>query len=161
MSQFVPTRQMIWDASEHIKYEWEQLKECLRIEHSFRVPVYPDKVDLRTHTDRCLYNLALTGFAIHARNLLLFFYEQRKGKHDDIIAADYFDPPVAWIPPQVPGKSNAWREDIQSRMNKQAAHLTYSRAIKKAWEIDEIFDYLLIIWQHFIATASPQKFNHN
>lgn len=162
---YKPTSEQIWKASEDVKYEWQQLWECKRLENSFRDPTHPNVVVLDTPEKKRLYSLAIESFAIHARNLLLFFFEPRKGEFDDIIASDYFDIPTMWTPPQISGKDDEWRKSIQNRANKRAAHLTYTRVDKSLpeiqWQVEEIYNYLAVIWQYFVSTASSQRFDRS
>jgi hypothetical protein len=165
MSPFVPTLEQIQTASSDLHYEWEQLAECRRLEDTFRVPELPGKVYFQNKEREKLYNLIITGFAIHTRNLLRFFYMPRKGDYNDIVVTDYFETPAKWMPPQIPDRDSDWVDKILSKANKRAAHLTYTRADRTFsemyWDFDQIFEYLSILWQHFNATASPRLFIPN
>lgn len=162
MPTFVPTLEQIQKASDDLHYEWEQLVECRRLEHTFRVHEQPGKVYLHSEERVRLYNLIITGFAIHSRNLLRFFHIPRRGDYNDVVVADYFETPAIWIPPQIPDCDSTWVEATLNKTNKRAAHLTYTRVDKTfpeiQWNIDQIFDYLSVLWQHFNATASPKLF---
>ena len=82
-----------------------------------------------TYAKSTLENVLLESFAAHARTLLHCFYPPAPGKgqllDDDVIAKDFFDEPSAWeaVCPPLPAELVAIRE----RVNKELAHLTYTR----------------------------------
>lgn len=162
MPPFAPTLEQIQKASEDLKYEWEQLIECRRLERTFRVPELPEKIYLHSEENVKLYNLILTGYAIHTRNLLRFFHKPRRGNDDDVVVTDYFETPLKWQPPQIPNHDSTWVNAILAKANKRAAHLTYTRTNKTFeemyWNIEQVFAYLSVLWEHFNATASSRLF---
>lgn len=76
-------------------------------------------------------NAYLSSFAIHARNLLDFFYSPTGPKTwprpDDVIAEDFFDTVSDWRTGR-PVKSNTLQE-VSRRVGKEVAHLTYERLL--------------------------------
>src|SRR5205809_3763006 len=88
-----------------------------------------------------LKNCAIESFALHARNLIDFFYTP-PAKADDVVAAHFFTDPGAWDShrPACPAALG----DAKGRANKEVSHLTYGRLLvapdKKQWPVDEIVD---------------------
>ena len=66
----------------------------------------------------------LESFAVHARNLLDFYYDD-KGIKDDVLAMHFFPTLNVWndVRPRPPENL----ADLRERVNKQIAHLTYTR----------------------------------
>jgi hypothetical protein len=83
-------------------------------------------------------NCAVEAFALHARNLIDFFYSAPQ--RDDVAAAHFFSNPEEWLqrrplrPPLL--------EDAKGRANKEVSHLTYGRLLvtpeTKPWPTGEI-----------------------
>ena len=66
----------------------------------------------------------LESFAIHLRNLIDFFYTPpNHARNDDLVAADFFDPPTSWNP----GPISKSLSDARERANKEISHITYKR----------------------------------
>jgi hypothetical protein len=100
----------------------------------------------------------LESFAIHLRNLVDFFYTQPvNARNDDLVAADFFDPPSAWNPGGIP-KSLA---DARERANKEVSHITYRRKSgsdpTKPWPVSDLFDEVYAVSTEFAAAASSTK----
>lgn len=98
-----------------------------------------------------LTNILIDSFVIHTRNLLDFFCPNRPHR-DDIIAEDFFSSPNKWTSnsPQDFGL-DLCIQNIRFRINKMAAHLTYTRLnIKdKSWKFKEISTYINKLYEKF------------
>jgi hypothetical protein len=73
--------------------------------------------------NRILNNCVVQSFALHARNLIDFFYTAPQ--KDDVVAAHFFSKPDGWhavSPAIAPILATA-----KTRANKEISHLTYSR----------------------------------
>jgi len=158
--------EQIQKAKEHVVYEWHQLEYSKRLLDSMRNPTDPQY--LQANVSREEHALALTVFALHARNLILFFEliipkNPKSSRYsDDVLASDYFDEPNKWVQvrPQIKDRDETWLEAQKKRMDKLAAHITYYRnepSSEKVWDIEDIFEYLSNLWQSFKETASPDR----
>jgi hypothetical protein len=101
-------------------------------------------------------NAFIEAFGVHIRSLLDFFYTQ--GQDDDVVAAHFFTPPSIWENVR-PFKSKEDLQKIKNRVNKEIAHLTYSRQNVKAksWPFKEIHDDLSRIVEVFCSHV-PENF---
>ena len=99
-----------------------------------------------------LRSLLIEGFALHARNLFLFFYGDDKARPDDVLAEDFFDSPKAWreARPRFPKPLSV----LAVRVAKEVAHLTYARAgvrqEEKGWNIPQIVELTSLILTRFV-----------
>lgn len=73
---------------------------------------------------RVVNSAIIEAFAILVRSLLDFFYSE--ARQDDVIAQHFFSSPDDWIKAR-PSKSSADIYKVKTRVNKEIAHLTYSR----------------------------------
>lgn len=110
---------------------------------------------------RFLLSALLESFAIHLRNLIDFFYTQPgNARHDDLVAAHFFDSPGAWNLGQIPKSLNEARE----RANKEISHITYKRKgamdPTKPWPVAELFKEIHAVAQKFAAEGSSKKLHH-
>jgi hypothetical protein len=107
-------------------------------------------------------NLYLEGFCIHARNLIDFLWEPRNVKPDDVLATHFVLDPSRWQAAR-PRKS-ALLQDAEVRVNKLAAHLTYSREkLPRDWNIGGILAEVCDALRQFGNNLSPERqkwFNH-
>jgi hypothetical protein len=120
MTKFTPSTEQLKGALEHIYYEIAQLTETL---------IGTNNVALN--------NSLVESRLIHVRALQDFFQKSarrtRKGNElDDVLSLDYgFGPQPVNIPPA-----------YQERLNKDLAHLTYSRSQRlpkdKPWPHDQV-----------------------
>jgi hypothetical protein len=112
---FTPSQQQIADILPHLRYEIEQI---------FVVPAH-DQSDWRARESVFLAML------VHAR-LLLDFFEHTSRGHDDVLCADF-----GFLPAPVPQSTGD-----RLRLNKDIAHLTYSRLrhtpATKSWPLEDI-----------------------
>ena len=104
----------------------------------------------------------LESFAIHLRNLIDFFYTQPgDARNDDVVAADFFDPPSAWNLGAIPESLNGARD----RANKEISHITYKRKgamdPTKPWPVATLFNDVHAIAEKFGARASSKKLHPN
>ena len=90
---------------------------------------------------RVTNNALIEAFGVHVRSLLDFFYSE--GQHDDVVATHFFSSSSIWENAR-PFKSAEDLEKIKSRVNKEIAHLTYTRqkVESKRWYFKEIQDDL-------------------
>lgn len=120
---------------EHIQYEVERLRESFgRLKRNLRPEVLQSEVNDQ---------LELT--LLHARNIIDFFEYSRtksevrpkKAQKDDLIAEDY-----GW-----PVQSLRIDRKIKTRIDKEVAHLTYSRCGKsqeeKGWRLEDFIPVLI------------------
>ncbi|MFA4942011.1 MAG: hypothetical protein WC582_05515 [Patescibacteria group bacterium] len=98
------------------------------------------------------HNLLVESLALHVRVLIDFFYCDRKGESDDIIAQDLLPSSVSWseLRPQLP---EILRE-AKKKTNKQLAHLSSSRIDlkkqgEKDWRILDIYNKMNDIIERF------------
>jgi hypothetical protein len=136
------TDQELLDYSgEHLLYEIQMFRWL-----SSKVPAMTLGVDLSAY---------LESFAIHLRNLIDFFYDQ-KPMPDDVVAADFFDDPAKWSVPISPTLTLA-----QTRANKEVNHLTLKRKAgldpDKPWPVFDLYQEIRTVAQTFSAGASTNK----
>lgn len=120
MTKFTPSAEQLRGALEHIYYEIAQL------------------IETRMDTDSAaLGNALVESRLIHVRALLDFFQKSGRSKMkgnelDDVLSLDYGFPP---LPIEIPST-------YQERLNKDLAHLTYSRSQRlpkdKPWPHDKV-----------------------
>jgi hypothetical protein len=102
-------------------------------------------------------NAVLESFTIHARVLLDFLFAD-KPRSDDIIAEDFFAEPEEWavlrgvMPPAL--------VEVNRRVGKEVAHLTYSRLevtpSEKSWQFLEIASDMENVMARFCNHVSPE-----
>src|SRR5712675_2621976 len=96
-------------ASGHLQYEvWMFMELAGTLATSHDIPLVPR-------------NALVEALTIHARVLLSVFYPSSP-KPDDVLAADYFDDPVAWARAR-PALTPALKS-VDRRVGKEVAHLT-------------------------------------
>ena len=113
-------------AVEHIQYEIDMFRL------SGKYLLYQDNV--------VLHNALVEIFAIHSRNLFIFFYtDVNKRVQDDILAEDFINRKELFINHRSPIRQLKF---ILKKANKQVSHLTYSRnkynTKDKEWPIYKI-----------------------
>jgi hypothetical protein len=113
--------------SEHLLYEIDLLYKTARVLATFGHAQDSKAIIIR--------NALLESFAIHTRNLIDFFY-QDKPNSDQVIAQDFFDNGDLWVQ-QRPTKSQFLKK-TSIRVHKEVAHLSYDRlkvtSEKKEWK---------------------------
>jgi len=96
----------------------------------------------------------IESFLVHARALLHCFYPSGQIHDDDVLAADFFDPPDRWEAHR-PALS-AELVDIRSQVNTHLAHLSYRRqAGRVSWKYAAITAALDDVAKAF-AKAAPR-----
>src|SRR5688572_21299671 len=100
------------EASEHLFYELWMLDSLARL------------LGLGAFGHGPVSNALLESFSIHARALLQFFFPMSP-KSDDVLAEDYFGGTAAWE--AVRGAEPAALNQVNRRVGKEVAHLTYAR----------------------------------
>lgn len=108
-------------------------------------------------TDHSLRNALLESFVIHARNLIAFIWSGSSNS-DDVLAEDFFPNPQNWHSTR-PEMSTLLSE-TKRRVNKLAAHLTYTRlsisGAQKVWRFIDIAKELQTVFELFVQSA-PQN----
>lgn len=108
-------------------------------------------------TDHLLRNALLESFVIHARNLIAFIWSESSNS-DDVLAEDFFPDPQNWRSAR-PEMSTLLSES-KRRVNKLAAHLTYTRlsisGAQKVWRFIDIARELQTVFELFVQSA-PQN----
>ena len=103
-------------------------------------------------------NAVLESFTVHARVLLDFLFAN-KPRPDDVVAEDFFPTPERW--PTVRGDMPPLLKDVDARVGKEVAHLTYARLEvtpeKKEWRFVEIAVALEAIIALFVNNVSPKN----
>ncbi len=132
-------------ALEHLLYEFGMLRETAQ------------KLGNRHHSDDGIVeNALLESFTVHARTLLDFFYGERR-KPDDALAADFFDGNI-WerSRPKLSGRLG----EVNRRVGKEIAHLTYYRANvprdAKGWQIIPMYLELASVVSLFVRLVPEQ-----
>ncbi len=100
---------------------------------------------------RVINNALLESFAIHVRALLDFFYTPAK---DDDVVAEHFLSSDAWVKVK-PHKTSDEVQKIKDRVNKEVAHLTYTRQTvrSKEWPLREIIEDINIAVKAFVGVV--------
>lgn len=92
--------------------------------------------------DVTLRNCAIEALALHARNLIDFFYTDPQ--KDDVAAAHFFSDPNSW-PLKRPTCPDIL-ETVKTRANKEVSHLTYARLLvppdARHWPAQELLEAL-------------------
>jgi hypothetical protein len=131
----------------HVQYEMDVFFAAARLLD----PNLPEDWELRS--------LLIEGFALHARNLFLFFYGDDKARPDDVLAEDFFDSPKVWreARPRFPKPLAV----LAVRVAKEVAHLTYARAQvrqeEKGWNIRQITELMSLILARFVNKLPPDR----
>jgi len=133
-----PTQQQKADVLEHVRYEIGGLFPQVRVNPS----------------DVYMSNIVLEAFLLHVRALIGFFESKSRWK-DSVIPADF-----GFCQREVPIP-----DDIETRLNKDLAHITYSRLHQKTtpdkrWNFRSIIPCLLPIWielAEHITSSPPER----
>ena len=98
-----------------------------------------------------LNNAALESFTLPGRVLLDFLFAQKPWA-DDAIAEDFFEPPEDWA--RVRGEMPPVLKDLNSRVGKEVAHLTYARLLvgpdQKPWPFLAIESAMETVMARFV-----------
>jgi len=100
-------------------------------------------------------NAMLQSFALHVRNLIDFLYNDSHNS-DDVYAGDFFKDPTRWLSVRkaiTPELSKA-----KKRVNKEVAHLTYSRLkvlpADKKWAFVNLSNEMIAVFDPFITNVN-------
>jgi len=119
------TKYTLKKASEHIYYEVLMFNQTLEL--------------LIQKKPQIEINILLDSFAIHARNLLDFFYPKDSARIDDLLVFDFIDKLFYYNRNKTKKKELIF---ISRKVDKQVAHLTYTRnrynQNTKAWPFVDI-----------------------
>ena len=97
-----------------------------------------------------LRNMAIEVAVLHARNLRDFF--TRKGRDDDVLAADFLRSVPPWKLTKLKSKS------VRRRMNKLLAHMSFKRRrYKKGWDIPSLKAEIDRAWQMFLDRLEEES----
>lgn len=133
-------------SAEHVSYEIHML---FRSALGFGA-VIGDSFE--AHTVR---NALMQSFAIHARNLIGFLYQNPKS--DDASASHYLKDPEEWSATEKP----VVPDHVKGRVNKEVTHLTYKRLEvppeKKPWPFMETLTPLSACLDLWAAKADPNR----
>ena len=106
---------------------------------------------------RALRNATVESFALHARNIIDFFYPTKIWE-GDVLADDYF--PGGARPKRFPALSNTLKR-ARIRAHKEVSHLTTGRhcadSPRKAWHYDRILCEVFRVVAYFAKTADSKK----
>ncbi len=101
-----------------------------------------------------VHNALVESFALHARNMVDFFYNDMP-RPDDAVASQFFSSPHTWQ--TVRPSLTAELENAKTRANKEISHLTYSRLLvaptDKPWPVDNIVRDIDAALTKFCETA--------
>lgn len=127
-------------AWEHIDYEADQAVACAMILEAGALGLLPE-----------VRNALLESALIHVR-AIADFLSAKKSKPDDMVPGDFLA--MIWAKPGLLPK------DVDRRINKEVAHLTYSRWAdgdpKKDWNLRQTFEPLLKALEEFYNAAQRQ-----
>jgi hypothetical protein len=97
------------------------------------------------------------AFGILLRLLVDFFYP-RQPRHDDVLAEEFFAPPMAWK--RIRGKLPRALGRGRDRANKELAHLTTGwisgRPDEKVWEVEPLLADMLALARRFANGADAK-----
>lgn len=134
----------LW-AIEHLIYEFGMLRETAE-------KLGPG----HHHDDPIVRNALLESFTLHVRTLLDFFYGERR-KRDDALASDFFDGDI-WERSRPPIEGPL--SEVNRRVGKEIAHLTYSRANvtaeAKGWPIIPMYLALASVFGLFVQLVPEE-----
>lgn len=142
MTRKVRTPDELRGASEHLLYEVGMFSTLAR---ALATGVFGEG---------SINNAALESFTVHARVLLDFLFAD-KPRSDDVVAEDFFPTPEMW--PRLRGDMPPILRDVDARVGKEVAHLTYARLAvtpeRKAWHFVEIAVALEAIITVFVSNV--------
>ena len=126
MSQKIRTNEELMLISGHLLYEYRMFNDCIEL-----IP------NPKIQTNDALRSAIIESFAIHTRNLLKFFFDD-KPREDDVVANDFFHVQNEWNHIREKFGDKELLNRIFDRVNKEVAHITYKRlevtSEEKSWE---------------------------
>lgn len=145
----VITEKLLEKSVEHIAYEIQMLQYAThRLASLSQSP--PNQMEI---------NAALEYFAVHARNLFVFFYTEVKNrKQDDIVAGDYVLRMKYYKAHRTPKRKLGI---VTTKTAKQIAHLTYHRtkynSRTKGWRFGVVYSLFEQTILSFLDSLDPEK----
>lgn len=109
------TNEELKQISGHLLYEYHLFNACIKLIPS---PII--------QTNDALRSALIESFAIHTRNLLKFFYDE-KLREDDVVASDFYPEQNEWGLIKEKYNNKDLLKQIFNRVNKEVAHITYKR----------------------------------
>ncbi len=144
-------------SGEHLAYEVEMLFST-----GWKLLV-DAQTEQRTDAEHIAFMALLESFVIHLRGLGEFAFTDKRKYPDDVLAADFFDPPTQWAATR-PACSPLLRESLK-RADKEIAHLTTKRISgrppEKVWPIGDLLPQMADILTAFVERASKQSLHPN
>ena len=133
-----PTREEFSEATGHVRYEMDMLIGTNRL------------IPQKWETNAVQYAL-IESFLIHARNLIVFFADDRREKNNfpkDVWASDY-EP--TWKGSEGQKDAGKLRDMYKDRIDKTVAHLTTTRIQEalREWDFDGIRRSCIEVWDSF------------
>jgi hypothetical protein len=120
------------------------------------------KIYVEKQGDLYIANSLIQSFTTHARSLHLFFYSE-KPRSDDATAEHFVLSEINWKKVRPPISPNL--EKLYSRVGKEVAHLTYSRADvgpnSKGWSFPLYIVDFAPVFEIFARSADPKKLHRN
>ncbi len=122
---------------------------------------------LTSHAPRTgpAFAVVMESFLVHARNLNHFFYATEIAREstppkairlDDVIVEDYFESSAHhWLKPL----DNRLSRDELQKVNRQLAHLSYSRVVtnRESWDFQKIEASLTATYDLFIRSVPKSR----
>jgi len=107
----------------------EQKREALELVH-YEMEMFYETMYMRS-PNRFMNSAYVESMLLHARNLIDFF-QYRQRKFDDVLSFDY----------DFPAKQIDLNADVENRLNKDLAHITYDRLKRrnvpeKDWDLKD------------------------
>ena len=120
---------------------------------------FQSKLNINYDKTSFLNNLLIENFLLHSRGLMEFyFFDIKKFKDDDVLASDLI---ANWKKLRPYEYKDV--EYIKKRIDKELAHLTWSRKdpndITRNWDLNEIFNILSHTTKIFINNLSKNLIN--
>ena len=141
-------------ADEHLVYEIDMYHKAAR-----------KIADPAVQRDPVVRNAVIESAAIHTRNLLKFFFDDRP-RNSDMVAGDFFEKTEDWAAIQARVLNGATIDVILKRESKEVVHLTYDRLDvdpnDKGWRdpLNETHAILREAYHRFLANACESRLGH-
>jgi hypothetical protein len=141
----------------HTKDELIRVSSHLFYEFSMLINMTEEIRSSKYNQGSTVSNALIEAFTMHVRIILDFLYEKKK-RPDDAVVGDFFSTQDVWlkIRPKMPPILN----NISKRVNKEVAHLTYSRLkvtpSTKTWHVVDIAKDILKVFDKFLENVSRE-----
>lgn len=136
---------------EHLFYEVEMLLNVSRLNLE--------------NLPRVFRNMQIESFAIHLRNLIIFFYPTPTLFTTDVYAKHFFSDATKWEQICPPASISPISRTAKKRADKEVAHLTTERLAgnnpKKEWDILGLVNEITPIIRSFCVSADREKCHKN